>query len=66
MRRLADGDSRAGYVRLEIGQHEPNVEFVRVDYDIDATIAGVRAAGLPEEFVEFLRTGGKSLADARA
>ena len=64
--RPKDGDSRAGYVRLEIGQHEPNVEFVRVDYDIDATIAGVRAAGLPEEFVEFLRTGGKSLADARA
>jgi hypothetical protein len=42
------------------------VEFVRVEYDIDATVAGVRAAGLPEEFVDFLRTGGEPpLADAR-
>jgi hypothetical protein len=30
-----------------------------VPYDIERTIAGVRAAGLPEEFVEFLRSGGK-------
>jgi hypothetical protein len=40
------------------------VEHVRVAYDIDATIAGVRAAGLPDDFVEFLRTGGR-LAVAR-
>jgi hypothetical protein len=40
------------------------VEVVRVGYDIDATVAGVRAAGLPEDFVDFLRTGGKPLADA--
>jgi predicted phosphodiesterase len=57
--RPKDGDWRAGYVRLDLGGGEPQVEFVRVDYDIDGTIAGIRAAGLPEDFVEFLRTGGK-------
>jgi predicted phosphodiesterase len=64
--RPKDGDWRAGYVRLELGRVEPRHELIRVDYDIDATIAGVRAAGLPDEFAEFLRTGGKTLADARA
>jgi hypothetical protein len=38
---------------------------VRVAYDIDATIAGVRAAGLPEEFVDLLRTGGSALPAGR-
>jgi predicted phosphodiesterase len=57
--RPKDGDWRAGYVLLDLGGGEPRVEFVRVPYDIEVTVAGVRAAGLPEEFVEFLRTGGK-------
>jgi predicted phosphodiesterase len=57
--RPKDGDWRAGYVLLDLGEGEPRVDFVRVAYDIDATVAGVRAAGLPEDFVEFLRTGGK-------
>jgi diadenosine tetraphosphatase ApaH/serine/threonine PP2A family protein phosphatase len=63
--RPKDGDWRAGYVRLELGGGDVGVEFVRVDYAIDATAAGVRAAGLPEDFVDFLRTGGKPLADVR-
>jgi predicted phosphodiesterase len=63
--RPKDGDWRAGYVRLELGAREPNPELIRVDYDIDATIAGVRTAGLPEDFADFLRTGGKALAGAR-
>jgi diadenosine tetraphosphatase ApaH/serine/threonine PP2A family protein phosphatase len=57
--RPKDGDWRAGYVRLDLGAGEPAVEVVRVAYDVDATIAGVRAAGLPEEFADFLRTGGR-------
>jgi predicted phosphodiesterase len=56
--RPKDGDWRAGYVLLELGQGAPQVELVRVAYDIDATIAGVRAAGLPEEFADFLHSGG--------
>jgi predicted phosphodiesterase len=56
--RPKDGDWRAGYVLLELGAGAPRVEFVRVEYDIAATVAGVRAAGLPEDFVRFLETGG--------
>ena len=56
--RPKDGDPRAGYVRLDIGTDPPRVEVVRVAYDVERTIAGVRAAGLPEEFAEFLRMGG--------
>ncbi len=57
--RPKDGDWRAGYVRLELGAGDATVDLVRVPYDIDATVAGVRTAGLPEDFVEFLRHGGK-------
>ena len=56
--RPKDGDPRAGYVRLTFGEGEPQVEFVRVAYDLAATVAGIRAAGLPEDFVAFLETGG--------
>jgi predicted phosphodiesterase len=62
--RPKDGDWRAGYVLLDLGVGEPRVEFVRVEYDIESTIAGVRAAGLPEDFVEFLRTGGRPVPSA--
>ena len=58
--RPKDGDWRAGYVRLTLGEGEPQVEFVRVEYDIEATLAGLRAAQLPEDFAEFLRSGGRS------
>jgi hypothetical protein len=57
--RPKDGDWRAGYVLLDLGAGAPRVEHVRVAYDLEAAIAGVRAAGLPEEFAEFLRTGGR-------
>lgn len=58
--RPKDGDWRAGYVRLTLGDGDAQVEFVRVAYDIDATLAGLRAAQLPEDFAEFLRSGGTS------
>lgn len=57
--RPKDGDWRAGYVLLDVRDRAVCVEFVRVPYDVEATIAGVRAAGLPEDFAEFLRTGGR-------
>lgn len=56
--RPKDGDPRAGYVRLVLGEGEAQVEHVRVAYDVDAATAAVRGAGLPEDFVEFLQTGG--------
>jgi predicted phosphodiesterase len=57
--RPKDGDWRAGYALITLGAGDARVEHVRVPYDIDATIAAVRATGLPEDFVEFLRTGGR-------
>jgi predicted phosphodiesterase len=57
--RPKDGDWRAGYVLLDLGEGEPHVEHVRVAYDVEAAAADVIAAGLPEEFAEFLRTGGQ-------
>jgi predicted phosphodiesterase len=57
--RPKDGHWQAGYVLLDLGGTTTHVEHVRVPYDIERTIAGVRAAGLPEEFAEFLRSGGR-------
>jgi predicted phosphodiesterase len=56
--RPKDGNPQAGYVRVTFADAGAHVEFVRVSYDIESTIAGVRAAGLPEDFTEFLRSGG--------
>jgi predicted phosphodiesterase len=56
--RPKDGDWRAGYVVVQVASSALDVEHVRVPYDIARTVAGVRAAGLPEEFVEFLERGG--------
>ena len=56
--RPKDGDWRAGYVLLDLGVAEPRVEFVRVAYDVEAAARDVKHAGLPEEFADFLRTGG--------
>jgi hypothetical protein len=69
--RPKDGDWRAGYVLLDLGAGEPRdaavrVEHVRVAYDVEVTAGGVTAAGLPEEFAEFLRTGGKPTVAATA
>jgi predicted phosphodiesterase len=63
--RPKDGDWRAGYVLLDVTE-SVNAEFVRVDYDIDQTVAGLRTAGLPGEFASFLKTGGKPEATAGA
>jgi predicted phosphodiesterase len=63
--RPKDGDPRAGYVRLDLGDGTPRAEHVRVGYDMEATIAGVRAAGLPDDFIEFLRAGGQPAAAQR-
>lgn len=57
--RPKDGDSRAGYVVLEVGEGPVNVEFRRVEYDVERVMAGIRASELPGELAEYLKTGGK-------
>jgi predicted phosphodiesterase len=59
--RPKDGDWRAGYVVLDVNPDGVGVEFVRVDYDIETAMHAIRASDLPDEFAEYLRTGGASL-----
>ena len=57
--RPKDGDWRAGYVLLECGAGTVHVENVRVEYDLERAILGIRESSLPNEFAEYLRTGGR-------
>jgi predicted phosphodiesterase len=57
--RPKDGDPRAGYVLLDITEEKPVVDFVRVEYDLDEAMEGIRRSELPDEFAEYLRTGGQ-------
>ena len=53
-----DGHWRVGYVLLSMEASGPSPEFIRVDYDIDRVMAGIRSSELPDEFAEQLRTAG--------
>ena len=57
--RPKDGDPRAGYVMLTIVDESIAVELVRLDYDVEAAARGILKSELPDEFAEFLRTGGR-------
>ncbi len=48
-----DGDARAGYVMLHIGD-EVKVEFRRVPYDVAAAAESIREGGLPAHFAFLL------------
>lgn len=52
--RPKDGDWRAGYVLLSIDASHSDVEFVRVEYDVDEARNGIRASDLPAEFADQL------------
>ena len=56
--RPKDGDWQAGYVLLDLGG-EVAVEFVRVPYDVERAARAILASELPDEFAEYLRTGGR-------
>lgn len=58
--RPKDGDWRAGYVLLEVRESAVQVEIVRVEYDVERAMADVIAAELPQEFAQFLKSGGDS------
>ena len=61
--RPKDGDWRAGYVLLEVGSGSVDVEFVRVKYDLERTMTAIRQSDLPDDFAEYLRTGGQVAVD---
>lgn len=58
--RPKDGDPRAGYVLLDVTVLGIAVEFVRIEYDIEEAARAIIASELPDEFADFLRTGGQS------
>jgi len=58
--RPKDGDWRAGYVVIDQFESGIRAEFIRVEYDVEEAARGVISAGLPEEFADFLRTGGSA------
>jgi predicted phosphodiesterase len=53
-----DGGWRAGYVLVEAGEEIENIEFVRVEYDLERAVDGVLSSELPDEFADQLRAGG--------
>jgi len=53
-----DGDWRAGYVIVEAQDEVKNVEFVRVEYDLERAVEGILGSELPDEFADQLRAGG--------
>jgi predicted phosphodiesterase len=57
--RPKDGDPRACYVILDMTGGTPVVAFERVGYDIDKAAKGIEDNGLPVEFAEHLRAGGR-------
>lgn len=52
-----DGDWRACYAVLETGD-SPTATFRRVEYDVQAAAAAIRATDLPHEFAADIETGG--------
>ena len=61
--RPKDGDPRAGYILLDVVESERvGVEIVRVEYDVEHAARAIVASSLPDDFADYLRTGGKSMA----
>lgn len=56
--RPKDGNWRAGYAIVDAGGRRTTVEFVRVEYDVEAAVTAIIASDLPDEFAAFLRSGG--------
>ena len=57
--RPKDGDPRAGYALLDLAAGVA-IEHVRVAYDVERAARAIVEAGLPEEFAEQLRRGGRN------
>ncbi len=53
-----DGDWRACYVLVEVGEGLGPVEHVRVEYDLERAVDGIQRSELPDEFADQLRAGG--------
>jgi predicted phosphodiesterase len=56
--RPKDGDWRAGYVVVAMDGEAVEVELARVEYDLARAVEGIRESSLPDDFAEYLETGG--------
>jgi diadenosine tetraphosphatase ApaH/serine/threonine PP2A family protein phosphatase len=56
--RPKDGDWRAGFVLIEFDRANVKPEIVRVEYDVERAMRGIRESDLPDDFAQYLRTGG--------
>ena len=57
--RPKDGDPRVSFVILEVAADGGiTTEFVRVAYDVGRAAKAIRESALPDEFAQFLETGG--------
>ncbi len=56
--RPKDGDWRAGYAVVDMSGDEVDVGFPRVEYDVARAAAAIRGSDLPDDFAEYLETGG--------
>ena len=54
----------SGLRLLDVGQGAAGVEFVRVEYDVEAAMRAIRESELPDDFADYLRTGGSTPASA--
>lgn len=57
--RPKDGDWRAGYTLLDVGENGITVQVVRVPYAIDVATMAIRESDLPDAFADYLQSGGK-------
>jgi predicted phosphodiesterase len=57
--RPKDGDWRAGYVVVGIDDAQVTVELRRVEYDVERAARAIIESTLPDDFADYLRTGGK-------
>ncbi|HYN82403.1 MAG TPA: metallophosphoesterase family protein [Gemmatimonadaceae bacterium] len=55
--RPKDGDWRAGYTVVELGDGPVTVEHLRVEYDVEKAKRAIETSELPNDFAEFLRSG---------
>jgi predicted phosphodiesterase len=58
--RPKDGDPRAGYVLLDVDASGARARIVRVAYDVERAARAILESDLPDDFADYLRTGGRS------
>lgn len=56
--RPKDGDWRASYVLLSAREGLVEPEMVRVEYDLERATDGIRESDLPDDFADYLASGG--------